>query len=66
MHFDRLENGKVDGVICFTRDGHVLSDCTLHVFDRLRRRNLIQSRHGAPYRITRLGLRSVNAQLDNR
>ncbi len=66
IHFDRQENGKVDSVICFTRDGHVLSDCTLPLFDRLRKRKLIQSRHSAPYRITRLGLRSVNAQLDNR
>ena len=78
---------KITKVVCFTRDGHVLSDCTpervmfgrkhfrvcvqtcesaLAVFARLRRRRLIASAKGGPYRATRLGRISVRAQLDNR
>ncbi|MEL7257253.1 MAG: YjhX family toxin [Pseudomonadota bacterium] len=66
IHFERMGNGKVRHVTCFTRDGHVLAGCTLPLFDRLRKRKLIHSRNSLPYRITQLGLRSVNAQLDNR
>ena len=58
--------GHIVAVDCFTRDGHVLSDCTLALFRRLRRRGLIGSIAGGPYRATRLGRMSVRAQLDNR
>lgn len=51
---------------CFTRDGHVLADCTLALFRRLKRRGLIASHGGAPYRVTRLGLDAVRAQADQR
>ena len=63
---DRLPNGKIAQVCCYTRDGHVLADCSLTVFERLKKRRLIKSVSGRPYRVTRLGLRAVNAQLDNR
>jgi len=66
IHFDRLPNGKVCQVNCFTRDGHVLADCDLKLFDRLKKRRFVKSVNGKPYRVTRLGLRAVNAQLDNR
>ena len=66
IRFDRAENGMVHTVSCITRDGFVLTDCTLPVFERLRRRRLIRSRGGQPYRITRDGLARVRAQLDNR
>ncbi|MBY6006013.1 YjhX family toxin [Salipiger bermudensis] len=66
IRFDRAQNGKVRAVSCITRDGLVLTDCTLPVFERLRRRRLIRSCGGHPYRITRHGLASVRAQLDNR
>lgn len=66
IHFERLPSGKVIEVSCFTRDGYVLSDCTLKLFDRLRKRRFIRSVNGKPYRVTRMGLRSVNSQLDNR
>ncbi len=62
----RDETGRIVAVDCFTRDGYVLADCTLALFQRLRRRGLIASSGGGPYRATRLGLASVRAQSDNR
>lgn len=61
----RNHGNKVDDILCITRDGMILSDCTLPVFQRLRQRRLIASTSGGPYRITRLGRLSVRAQLDN-
>ena len=66
IHFDRADNGKVRDVTCFTRDGHVLSDCSLAVFERLKKRGFIRSRAGQPYRATKRGIVSVRAQMDNR
>lgn len=66
IHFSRGQGGKVTEVICFTRDNHVLTDCTLPIFERLKKRKLIRSRGGQPYRITHLGRVSVRPQLDNR
>jgi hypothetical protein len=62
----RDEAGRIVAADCFTRDGFQLADCTLSVFRRLKRRGLIASMGGQPYRITRLGLAAVRAQLDNR
>ncbi len=62
----RDDAGAIVEALCVTREGHVLADCTLGVFRRLKRRKLIASAEGQPYRITRLGLASVRAQLDNR
>ncbi|MEM8630189.1 MAG: YjhX family toxin [Pseudomonadota bacterium] len=66
IHVDRLPNGKVGAVRCFTRDGHLLTGCTLALFNRLKKRRFIKSVCGRPYRATRLGLARVNAQQDNR
>ena len=60
------DRGDITAVDCITRDGWKLADCTLGVFRRLKRRRLIRSESGAPYRITREGLAAVRSQLDNR
>ena len=59
------ENRIVD-VDCWSRDGYRLMDCTIGLFQKLKRRRLIESRGGGAYRISRLGLTCVRAQLDNR
>ena len=66
IHHRRSENGQIIEALCFTRDGHVLANTGLSLFNRLRRRGFIGSQNGAPYRITQAGLRAVRAQLDNR
>ncbi|WP_237072770.1 YjhX family toxin [Pseudaestuariivita rosea] len=66
IHFERLPNGKIRDVCCYTRDGHILIDCDLRLFERLKKRRFIKSVNGRPYRATRLGISSVNAQHDNR
>jgi uncharacterized protein YjhX (UPF0386 family) len=53
-------------VDCFTREGWRLSDCKMAVFQRLKRRQLIASQSGAPYRVSRQGLAAVRAQFDQR
>lgn len=64
--YERGPNGRVLEVMCFTRDGMILSNCTLEIFAKLRRKRLIESRHSCPYRISEKGRKSVRAQLDNR
>lgn len=60
------ENGpKITAVTCVTRDGMILSDFDMTVFGKLRRKRLIESRSGSPYRISKRGRLSVRAQLDN-
>ncbi|HAI29023.1 MULTISPECIES: YjhX family toxin [unclassified Thalassospira] len=51
---------------CITRDGWFLTACTLDVFKKLRKRRLIRSQGGGPYRITREGLLAVRAELYQR
>ncbi len=58
--------GRIVNVCCFTRDGYVLSDCTLSAFLKLKRKGLIESHSSAPYRISRFGRECVRPQLDNR
>ena len=60
------DNGKILEVLCVNREGWVLSDCTIAVFHKLRRRRLIASHASMPYRITRRGLELVRAEFDNR
>lgn len=60
------DGDRIVAVECITRDGFRLVDCTMSVFKNLRRRKLIRSSGGAPYRITLQGLAAVRAQFDNR
>lgn len=66
IHYIRGQNRKINNVTCYTREGYVLSDCTLDVFTRLKKRRFIKSKSGAPYQATKLGLNAVLSQLDNR
>ena len=64
IHFERLPSGKVTEVSCHTREGYVLDDCTLAVFDRLKKRRLIRSTNGKPYRATRAGIAAVRSEFN--
>lgn len=60
------ENGpKITSVICVTREGMILSDLDMTIFNKLKRKRLIESRCGGPYHISKRGRLSVRAQLDN-
>lgn len=63
---ERDERGDALSAECVTRDGWRLSDCDLSVFKSLKRKRMIASRNGQPYRITREGLVNLRSQLDNR
>lgn len=65
MHVKNLK-GDIVEVDCLNRDGWRLNDCSLAIFQKLRRRGFIASSQSGPYRITRDGLFAVRAQLDNR
>ena len=60
------DKGKIFDVLCVNREGWVLSDCTLAIFHKLRRRRLIASHGIMAYRITRDGLAAGRPQVDNR
>ncbi|WP_310218289.1 YjhX family toxin [Caulobacter sp. BE264] len=66
IELERNDKGRVVSADCMTRDGWTLTDCTVAVFQALRRKRLIASQGSGPYRITRLGLANLRAQLDNR
>ncbi|SLN49808.1 hypothetical protein ROJ8625_02455 [Roseivivax jejudonensis] len=66
IRHERGDTAKITGVTCVTRDGAILSECGIALFQRLRRRGLIASHKGAAYRISMKGRRAVRAELDNR
>lgn len=66
IQHDFDDTGRLDSARCFTREGHVLADCSFGVFRKLKRRGFIASQGGAPYRVTRDGLAAVRAQADQR
>lgn len=63
---ERDEKRKVTKASCVNREGWYMAGFSVELFRKLKRRKLIASRGGGPYRITRQGLMSVRAQLDNR
>ncbi|WP_304218028.1 YjhX family toxin [Phenylobacterium aquaticum] len=63
---ERDERGTIIDAECLTREGWRLADCDLALFKDLKRKKLISSQNGRPYRITREGLINLRAQLDNR
>lgn len=62
---ERGDGPKITSVTCVTREGMILTDFDLTVFNRLRRKRLIESRSGSPYRISKRGRICVRAQPDN-
>lgn len=63
---ERNDRREIVAAYCLTHDGWTLSDCTLEVFQSLKRKRLIASQDGQPYRISRQGLAHLRSQLDNR
>ena len=63
---EKCPRGKIIEINCITCEGWSLTDCTLATFQKLRRRGLIASKSGGPYRITRSGRIAVRSQTDNR
>ena len=43
------DKGDIIEIECVNRDGWRLDDCTLPIFQRLRRRGFIMSREGGPH-----------------
>jgi len=62
----RDENNRIISVQCYNREGFLLCDCTMDIFKKLKRKRLISSKDGKPYRINREGLKTVRSQMDNR
>ena len=64
---ERDSRGGIVEATCVSRDGWRLADCDLAVFrSRKKKKRLIASQNGQPYRVTRDGLVNLRAQLDNR
>lgn len=66
-HILHIRNGKrIISVECYTRDGFIITDCTLDIFHKLKEKRLISSKGGAPYKINERGLKAVRPQANNR
>lgn len=66
IHALKDEKGRITAVECFNRDGWLLTECPLWLFQKLRRKKAIRSQASKPYQITRRGLELVRSEFDNR
>ena len=66
IDFEKDDRGRIITITTITRDGWAWHGCSLNLFSKLKRRRYIASSGGGPYRITRLGLKRVRSQPDNR
>ncbi|MGV3481922.1 MAG: YjhX family toxin [Sphingobium sp.] len=66
VHRRDEDTGRISEIDCFTREGWRLSNCTMEIFGSLKRKRMIASKQGGPYRITRNGLLALRGQADNR
>ncbi len=66
IQYTRNGSSKINQVFCYSRDGLVLTSCSLDVFQRLKQKKLIKSINSKPYRITHLGALSVKSQMFQR
>ncbi|MBO9587958.1 YjhX family toxin [Devosia sp.] len=55
----RDDEGKTIDIECYTREGWVMTDCTLDMFKSMRSKKVISSVRGGPYRITKHGLETL-------
>lgn len=57
---------RITAIECYTREGFIMSECTLDVFHKLKEKRLITSKDGKPYKINARGLKAVRPQANNR
>lgn len=62
----RDDDGDIEELSCFSRDGWLYTDFDLTLFRKLKRKRAIASKNSRPYRITQRGLELVRSQPDNR
>lgn len=62
----KAENGRIIDVECISREGWLMTQCTLTLFKKLKHKKAIKSQQSRPYRITRRGLELVRSEIDNR
>ncbi|MEO6396719.1 MAG: YjhX family toxin [Devosia sp.] len=58
--------GRIGSLELYNRDGWQLPIIDPMLFKKLKRRKMIASSEGGPYRITRRGLELVRSEYDNR
>ncbi|WP_029057488.1 YjhX family toxin [Stappia stellulata] len=66
LRVEKDERNRVAIATCVTRDGWRAPGLDIALFRKLKRRRYIASSRSGPYRITRLGLKRVRSQPDNR